>query len=371
MLSPLRVLALLPREKNVAVMRPHGNSSRCPSVSIIIPCYNYGRYLPECVESVLDQEGVRVDVLIIDDASPDGSAGIASGLAARDPRIHAICHAANQGHVATYNEGVAHAAGDYTVLLSADDLLTPGCLARATSLMEECPSVGLTYGFPLEFTGPGLPPARTVTTSWIVWKGHDWIGQVCKTARNLLLSPEAVMRTSVLREIGGYRDDLPLTCDLEMWMRAATVSDVGYVAGADQAYYRNHSVSMHNSFDRLGDFYARLRAFDTVFTERPARLADAPLMAAIAHRALAREMLAHTISAYARGAAHREPIDEYVVFALNVWPGARQLSEWRALCRLRKMRGSKLRRDTSLMIRGATLRMRYSLRWQRWRLVGV
>jgi hypothetical protein len=361
----------LPRGKNMVVRRPVGQTSRCPSVSIVVPCYNYGHYLSACVKSVLDQQDVRVDVLVIDDASHDGSAEIAKSLAAQDSRIRVICHTINQGHVATYNEGLTQATGDYTALLSADDLLTPGCLARATSLMEEHPSVGLTYGFPLEFTGPDLPPARIVATNWIIWPGRDWIAQICKTGRNLVLSPEAVMRTSVLRRVGAYRADLPLTCDFEMWMRAATVSDIGYVAGADQAYYRIHQGNMHNSFDRISDVSARLRAFDTIFTERAPLLPDASAMADVAHRSVAREALDHAISAFARGVADREPIDGYVAFALSAWPDARQLSEWRALGRLREMRENRLRWDPPLLTRAAALKLKYVLRWRRWRWVGV
>ena len=50
-----------------------------PTVSVVIPCYRYGRFLPACVQSVLDQDGVDVRVLIIDDASPDDSAEVAAG----------------------------------------------------------------------------------------------------------------------------------------------------------------------------------------------------------------------------------------------------------------------------------------------------
>ena len=58
------------------------------SVSVVIPCYNYGHFLEEAVASVLDdQEGVDVRVLIIDDASPDDSAEVARKIAAREPRV--------------------------------------------------------------------------------------------------------------------------------------------------------------------------------------------------------------------------------------------------------------------------------------------
>ncbi|WP_460807831.1 glycosyltransferase family 2 protein [Micromonospora zhanjiangensis] len=107
----------------VTRIRPRPLTTR-PTVSVVIPCYNYGHYLPECVHSVLSQSGVEVDVLIVDDASPDGSAEVARELSA-DPRVRLIAHRENRGHIATYNEGLAAVDGEYVVLLSADDLLSP------------------------------------------------------------------------------------------------------------------------------------------------------------------------------------------------------------------------------------------------------
>ena len=326
-----------------------------------------------CIKSILGQQDVDVDVLVIDDASPDGSAKIVRGLAAQDDRIRTICHEANRGHIATYNEGLAQATGDYTVLLSADDLLTPGSLSRATSLMEAYPSVGLTYGFSVDFTGSDPPPARTVARNWIIWQGHSWIARICKKGRNLLRSPEAVVRTDVLHQIGGYRADLPHSADFEMWMRAATVSDVGFVGGADQAYYRVHQNNMHHSFFDiiLDDVTHRLRVFDIVLTERSNMLNDAELMRSDAHRALAREALGHAISSYARGVADPGSIDDYTAFALRAWPDAQGIREWRELGRLRDMTDSRRRRDPSLIAREAVHNFKYSLRWWQRRWVGV
>src|SRR5947209_515437 len=110
-----------------------------PSVTVIIPCHNYGHYVSTAVQSVLDQPGVDVEAIVIDDASTDESAEVVRGLAAADPRVRAILHRRNAGHIATYNEGLEQATGDYVVLLSADDALTPGSLARATALLETHP----------------------------------------------------------------------------------------------------------------------------------------------------------------------------------------------------------------------------------------
>jgi hypothetical protein len=180
------------------------------------------------------------------------------------------------------------------------------------------------------------------------------------------------MRTSVLREIGEYHAHLPHAADFEMWMRAATVSDIGYVGGADQAYYRIHADNMHHSaFNVLADLSERLRSFDTIVSERSGLLVDPGSMRDAAHRALSREALGHAVSAYARGVADREPVDDYAAFALKTWPEARHLGEWRTLCRLRETRDSRRRRDPALITREAVRNVRYSLRWWRRRWAGV
>ena len=70
------------------------------SVDVFVPCYNYGRFLRECVESVLSQGGVDVRVLILDDASSDDSREVGRALAAADPRVEYRRHAVNRGHIA-------------------------------------------------------------------------------------------------------------------------------------------------------------------------------------------------------------------------------------------------------------------------------
>lgn len=379
----------LPINAKAEIVRPRTWDGRCPSVSVIIPCYNYGRYLTQCVTSALDQQGVHVDVIVIDDASSDGSEQIVRELGTQDTRIQTICHRENKGHIATYNEGISYATGDYVVLLSADDLLAPGCLARATSLMEHYPLVGLTYGHSIEFTDKCLPPARTTAKNWIIWNGHDWVAQRCKAGGNAIKCPEAVVRTSVLRDIGGYRSDLPHAADFELWMRTATVSDVGYVAGADQACYRTHAHNMHHSiFDMLDDFSQRLASFDTLFAGCPDLLQGRDSMRDTAHRALARNALtqgirdtghralAHSalgraVRPYLRGTVGDEPAAAYSAFALRAWPNARQLREWRTLDKLINTRDRSPRLSPSLITRIAIRKLRSSSAELRWRLAGI
>ena len=150
-----------------------------PRVDVAIPCYKYGAMLPTAVRSVLDQEGVDVRVLIIDDASGDGSADVALGLARGDDRIQVSAHEHNKGHISTFNEGVPDwPQGDYVLLLSADDALTPGAMRRASRLMESNPAVSFVYGPAISWDGTlPLPAARNGVPDQVIHSGLDWISR--------------------------------------------------------------------------------------------------------------------------------------------------------------------------------------------------
>lgn len=184
-------------------------------VDVIVPCYQYGHFLQQCVESVLTQEGVELRVLIIDDASPDGTSEVAAQLAARDERVCVRRHSLNQGHIATYNEGLEWAAGDYILLLDADDVLTPGALLRSTLLMDANPEVGMTYGRARVTEDPAreIFPAGADRASRTVG-GREWIESVCETGLNHVRQPTVVVRTKLQKELGGYCPALPHAGDM-------------------------------------------------------------------------------------------------------------------------------------------------------------
>jgi glycosyltransferase involved in cell wall biosynthesis len=302
-----------------------------PRVSVIIPCHNYARFLPAAVGSVVSQSGVDVDVIVIDDCSSDDTAEVATGLAASDARIEVRSHARNLGHIASYNEGLAAASGEYVVVLSADDILSPGSLARATALLEAYPRIGFAYGRAATFAGLSPPPASGHGGQWTLWGGHNWIRARCRRALNVIRSPEVVMRASVQDAIGGYRLDLPRTGDFEMWMRAALVSDVGRVDGVDQAFYRLHPDSMSHTVHagKRFQFQARHDAFATLL--EASLLPDSEKLYTQARRGLAVMALRDACRSY-----HRPPVNdastlELMAFALAMFPGANRLVQWHGL----------------------------------------
>lgn len=348
-------------------------ASAMPRASVVVPCYNYRHFLADAVQSALGQRDVDLEVVVVDDASTDGSAELAYEIAARDARVKVIAHSVNAGHIATYNEGLAAASGDYLVLLSADDLLAAGSLARATDLMRAHPSVGLVYGRVVQLASSSVPPPALRRPRWRVWAGAEWLELRARSGRNVIMCPEAVMRADVYREIGPYRAELPHSGDLALWLAAARVADVAHVGRCDQAYYRVHGQNMHIAkydIDKadglLSDLTYRAMAFDA---ELPVAVGGERLVD-LAHKALALEALDHLCAAYENGRANREPISGYIEFAERTWPAVRQTRKWSLALRRMNAGHHPLSVSSRYRIQRYIRDLDGRLRWRRWRRTG-
>ncbi len=299
------------------------------TVSVVIPCHNYAHFLPMALDSVLRQRGVEVDVIVVDDASTDDSVGVAEGVG--DGRVKVVRRTSNGGPVAAFNDGLARARGDYLVRLDADDLLTAGALERATALLEVYPGLAFAYGRPLHFRGDPPPVTAPTRTSWNLWSGRAWLERRFATGVNCITSPEVVMRRTAVDEVGGQRPELAQTHDMEMWMRLATVGDVGIMSGAVQALHREHDNSRSAvQVDPLVDLCERAAAFELLLDGEFAR----PWMAAAAPRlryVLARQALERVARAYDRGRAEHEPVREYLDVARRLWHPLETHGNWRGV----------------------------------------
>jgi glycosyltransferase involved in cell wall biosynthesis len=260
-------------------------------IDILVPCYRYGCFLPGCIGSILSQSVQNFRVLIIDDASPDDSAAVAQQLAQSDSRIKVIAHRTNQGHIATYNEGIAWTSSPYLLLLSADDFLAPGAFARAVAIMEARDDVVMTYGPAIKIQSgqptPAIPEeaGEAGETVWNVRPGRDFVAETCDTIRNVVPTPSVIVRTAVQKRIGGYHPHLNHAGDLEMWLRFAAHGSVATTSSV-QAFYRMHGNNMSTAIWDIEDYEQRWAAFDTFFAGDGARLAGAGELHKLASRRL-------------------------------------------------------------------------------------
>lgn len=122
-----------------------------PKVSVVIPCFNYARFLREAVESVVGQTYTDYEILIVDDGSQDGTTDVANDLKRENPGISiTVLSQENMGLPGARNTGIRHARGTYIQPLDADDKLHPEYLARVVAFMEAHPNISFAYsGFEL------------------------------------------------------------------------------------------------------------------------------------------------------------------------------------------------------------------------------
>jgi glycosyltransferase involved in cell wall biosynthesis len=294
------------------------------SVDVVVPCYQYGRFLRDCVTSVLAQDVPKLRVLIIDNASNDNSREVGQQLAAEDARVEVVAHATNKGATYSYNEGVDWARADYFLLLDADDLLAPHCLSRAVAVMEEQPEISFTHGvearlFPDGSIGPG--GLHWGKPEWTVSSSREFIERLCRTPVNNVGANTVVRRTSAQKRVGYYNRALPYSDDLEMWLRLATVGSVASTRSV-QAIRRYHESRMSAAYDGVGlrDFTEREAAFESFFRHQGQHLQEATQLLKAARTGLGQHAYWSAVSHLVRG--HGPAALRLLGYALRNCPSA-------------------------------------------------
>jgi glycosyltransferase involved in cell wall biosynthesis len=239
-----------------------------PRVSLVVTCYNYGRFLGQCLDSVVAQTLTDREAIVIDDASTDDTGEVLAryeGL----PGIRVVRHAERMGNIRSYNEGLDLAAGRYVAILSADDyLLRSDGLERQVAVFESDPDVGLVYSahtivqagspsrdvvpWPQAAVRPGLEEFRK-----LMWG-------------NYVLHSGAMLRREVERELGPYELALTHTGDWDMWLRAAARHPVGYIAEPLYAYRIHGSNMFHRGMPPWRETDQVVTTVDRAFAYLPA-----------------------------------------------------------------------------------------------------
>ncbi len=114
-----------------------------PKVSVIIPCYNHGRYIHEAVNSVLNQTYHDFEIIIVDDGSTEEST-VTILKKLTKPKTRVI-HTSNQGLAAARNNGISKSVGEYILPLDADDKIEPDYLRKASELLDRDQELGIVY----------------------------------------------------------------------------------------------------------------------------------------------------------------------------------------------------------------------------------
>ena len=218
------------------------------TVSVIVPTYNRGQALVATVQSALAQTNAPIEIIVVDDASCDNTAQVATGM--NDPRIRLIRHTHNRGVSGTLNTGITAAQGDLIAILEHDDIWLPDKLARQVPLFQD-PEVGLVY-CGVAFVGVDGETRSQFTP---VKRGRIYHELLFKSY--IPTTSAVVVRRACFERAGLFDETLCGPQDYDMWIRIARHFKVDYAPEAlvQFAAYQHNRL---NSPSRLIPMYEQL-----------------------------------------------------------------------------------------------------------------
>jgi glycosyltransferase involved in cell wall biosynthesis len=185
-----------------------------PTITVLMPVYNGAMYLPEAIDSILQQTYEDFEFLIIDDGSMDQSVRIINSY--DDPRIRLIKNEHNLGLVSTLNKGIDLAKGEFIARMDCDDISLPERFEKQMALMSQHPEVGVCGGWIEYFMGRVLVLKLPVSDEEIKRR---------LPSDNPIAHPTVMMRTKVIKNLQVYYNPgYSHVEDYELWIRLAVVT---------------------------------------------------------------------------------------------------------------------------------------------------
>jgi glycosyltransferase involved in cell wall biosynthesis len=203
------------------------------TVTVVIPCFNYGRFVGEAVRSAVRQEGADVRVVVVDDGSTDGRTPRMCDRAAMQGRAGQVrvIHQANAGLPAARNLGAAGATGEYLVFLDADDVLEPDFVAK---LAPAARGQGVSHAY--------CQPRMVGPAEELVWRVPAWDEELLLVTN--LHPVTGVVRRECFEAVGGFSEDMREGYeDWDLWLKLAGRGWRGERVAEPLFVYRRHSRS--------------------------------------------------------------------------------------------------------------------------------
>ncbi|MEF3273251.1 MAG: glycosyltransferase family 2 protein [Chloroflexus sp.] len=235
-----------------------------PLLSVTVLNYNYARFLPVCLDSILQQSFRDFEVILINDCSTDNSLDVIQPYL-RDPRVRLINHTKNRGFVASLIEGMQESRGTYLSVISADDwVVSPRAFARQVELLEQHPQAVMAFSaYGLYADEQTLSFVSRAATSSYVRDGRSVFADFL--LKGYPQHSGTMIRKSAYEAIGGYDPTLRWSLDAQMWLGLCHFGDVIYIDEMLYAY-RRHPSSMSKDPTALRNAILELfRIFDWTF----------------------------------------------------------------------------------------------------------
>ena len=225
------------------------------TVSVIIPAFNYGRFIARTIQSLQAQTLTDWECLVVDDGSSDDTGEVVAAITASDPRIKYL-RQPNAGLGAARNAGLRATSGKFVQFLDADDLIGPRKLERQAEILRTHPEVDLVYGdarYFREATPDSLRVEWDRRFSTVSGAGEPLLSALL--VDNIMVVQASLTRRPLLERVGGFDPRLPRLEDWDCWIRCALTGAVflhDSDAGPDcRSYVRVHRASMSNDSEAM------------------------------------------------------------------------------------------------------------------------
>ncbi len=204
--------------------------SQRPLVSVCVPTYNYGRFLRNCIDSVLSQTLSDWELIIVDDCSTDDTAQIAEQYLKTDKRIRYVRNERQLGMNGNIKKAAEAGEGKYLKVLCSDDWLAPRCLETLCNLMEENPQVVLATPAEIACDEAGTPthPQFLYGKPISIIPGERMLDRVAR-GQGLGGHSSFIIRSSAYQAVGGYDDTLLYAADFDLGARLCRVGEYLHV----------------------------------------------------------------------------------------------------------------------------------------------
>lgn len=214
-------------------------------ISIVTLSFNQGRFLESAIRSVVEQQGVDLDYIVVDPGSTDDSRSIIERY--RSKISHVVLER-DDGPADGLNRGFARATGDIYGFLNADDVLKPGALAKVAQAFEQRPDADVISGHGHIIDADGAPVRRMYSDRFSVW-GYLYGGVV-------LLQQSTFFRASAFDAAGGFNVDNRTCWDGELWLDMALAGKHFQRMGGFWSGFRVYGSSITGSIANGGNFRA-------------------------------------------------------------------------------------------------------------------
>ena len=208
-----------------------------PRVSVLLPVFNAERYVGDAVRSILAQTFTDFELIVIDDGSSDASPRILANIARGDARVRLRVRP-NRGNIATLNESIDMAQGEYFARMDHDDIAFPQRFARQVEFLDAHPEVVAAGSRALFIDDEGLPLMEVMHHY-----SHEQIERALMTPELGIIHPSVMMRAWACRAIGGYRAEYLHAEDLDFFLRMSEVGRLENIA-EPLLQYRTHASSV-------------------------------------------------------------------------------------------------------------------------------